>query len=85
MGDGTEQHLSRRRVWGKEEQWDDLEQESGSVKPALLEDSVESGRLKGGWDEGVPTQQENESQVCKGKNEGAFSKETQWPSWQGRE
>lgn len=47
------------------------------MKPALLEDSVESGLQKGGWGEGVTmTQQRNESQVCKGKVECDFSKET---------
>lgn len=47
------------------------------MKPALLEYSVQSGLLKGGWGEGmVITQQGNESQVCKGKGESDFSKET---------
>lgn len=74
MGD---EHLCGRRVWSKEEQWDDLDQGTGSVKRALLEDSVESGQLKGGWGEGMTmTQLGNESQVCKGKDECDFSKET---------
>lgn len=41
------------------------------MKPALLEYSVQSRLLRGGWGEGMAI-----TQVCKGKGESDFSKET---------